>query len=156
VSFLKLIWSRPSAEIPADLRKLCELREGDIYYNKADAKSARLAMDKLGVHSASEFYAFFSTFVIENMHSDHDNECLSPITSFDGEPSGAILFAHETWDMPNRYIALTTLEGEGGYFYDNETGAVIDYENGGLEDLLRGNVKIINSTLFGFMRWFLS
>jgi hypothetical protein len=144
------------AAIPSDLRVLCERRDGDIYYDRPRAKSARTAMDNLGIEPASEIYSFFSTFVIENMYSDHDPEELRPIADFLGAPNATIHFAHEMWEMPKRYIAITSLEGEGGYFYDTESGAVIDYELGGLDALRRGNVKLLSSTLFGFMRWFLS
>lgn len=113
-------------------------------------------MNFLGIAQKSEFYKFYSTIIVNNMYSDHEYQELIPILDPQFEINSKIEFAWNTWLMPKRYIAMTTLEGEGGYFYDKDTGAVADYENGNLEDLIQGNVKILNDSIFDFMRNFLS
>ena len=42
----------------------------------------------------------------------------------------AITFAHDALELPNEYIPLDSFEGEGGFFYNRSTGAVLEIELG--------------------------
>jgi hypothetical protein len=139
--------------IPHDIRALCEARPGSVYIDDATAK--KRCMAALGVPQSSEFHQFFTTFVIENMASKHSGENLEPIADPGGELNPAIGFAWEVWGIPHRFIAMTSLEGEGGYFYDRDTGRVVDFELGRRDRFIAGDVRILGESVFDFIRWFL-
>ena len=91
-----------------------------------------------------------------NKMSPHAFESLHAIADSDGDMNPGIEFAWDVWEVPRRYIALTSLEGEGGYFYDRETGAIVDFELAHRESFLGGDVRQIAPGAFAFIRWYLS
>ena len=54
----------------------------------------------------------------------------------------AITFAHDALELPNEYIPLDSFEGEGGFFYNRSTGAVLKIELGQkLIDFQKGELQ---------------
>jgi hypothetical protein len=139
--------------IPADIRALCEARAGHIY--QSDNSAAKRALAMLGIAPTSEFHVFFSTFVIENMYPAQSRDTLAPVADDDGELSPGIAFARETWGIPDRYVTMSSLEGEGGYFYDTVTGKVVDVELAHRDAFMAGDVRVLGDTVFDFLRWYL-
>ncbi|MDB5707082.1 MAG: hypothetical protein JWN66_4198 [Sphingomonas bacterium] len=139
--------------IPADIRALCEARPGHIY--QADNSAATSCLATLGIDPATEFHAFFSTFVIANMYPTHSRDTLAPVADSAGDPQPGIAFAWEVWGIPDRFVAMTSLEGEGGYFYDKATGNIVDFELAHRADFVAGDRRILGETVFDFLRWYL-
>ena len=67
----------------------------------------------------------------------------------------AITFAHDTLELPNEYIPLDSFEGEGGFFYNRSTGAVLEIELGQkLIDFQKGKLQPQWHELNSFVEWF--
>ena len=64
-------------------------------------------------------------------------------------------FAHEVWELPEKYVAFTSVEGEGAYLYDKVTGQVWDFELASREAFLAGKHQPKWNSFFEFMTWYL-
>ena len=87
-------------------------------------QSSQILLD-MGVKVDSEFYEFYSNYFGRNLRSN--NEAIS--TMIDCCPpqktmSSATFMAHDSWQIPQKYILFTSSEGEGGYLYNKENGTV--------------------------------
>jgi hypothetical protein len=140
--------------IPADIVALCEGQLGDTYLK--DPVPYRRALSKLGIDQNTEIFEFMSTIVAGNCFSQHSGEQLRAVLNSIGEIDPGVEFANVNWKIPPRYFPLTSLEGEGGFFYDKETKKVVDVELAHIDEFMSGDVKIVGETFFDFIRWFLS
>ena len=67
----------------------------------------------------------------------------------------AITFAHNALELPNEYIPLDSFEGEGGFFYNHSTGAVLEIELGQkLIDFQKGELQPQWHDFNSFVEWF--
>lgn len=67
----------------------------------------------------------------------------------------AITFAHDALELPNEYIPLDSFEGEGGFFYNRSTGAVLEIELGQkLIDFQKGELQPQWHDFNSFAEWF--
>lgn len=67
----------------------------------------------------------------------------------------AITFAHDALELPNEYIPLDSFEGEGGFFYNRSTGAVLEIELGQkLLDFQKGELQPQWHDFNSFVEWF--
>lgn len=67
----------------------------------------------------------------------------------------AITFAHNALELPNEYIPLDSFEGEGGFFYNRSTGAVLEIELGQkLIDFQKGELQPQWHDSNSFVEWF--
>ena len=139
--------------IPEKLRAKVERQRGNIHRTNPDAVNEALV--ELGVPLDSEFAEFFREYVITFFISDTSDEQLCDLLS----PSKQILlgteFAHEVWELPENFICFTSCQGEGGYLYDRDTGAVWDFDLADREDFIAGRQKPAWNSFFEFMNWYL-
>lgn len=47
-------------------------------------------------------------------------------------------FIHEMWELPEKYICFTSLQGEGGYLLDKLSGGVWDFDLSQHDDFVTG------------------
>ena len=67
----------------------------------------------------------------------------------------AITFAHDALELPNEYIPLDSFEGEGGFFYNRSTGAVLEFELGQkLIDFQKGELQPQWHDFNSLVEWF--
>lgn len=67
----------------------------------------------------------------------------------------AITFAHDALELPNEYIPLDSFEGEGGFFYNRSTGAVLEIELGQkLIDFQKEELQPQWHDFNSFVEWF--
>ncbi len=67
----------------------------------------------------------------------------------------AITFAHDALELPNEYIPLDSFEGEGGFFYNRSTGAVLEIELGQkLINFQKGELQPQWHDFNSFVEWF--
>ena len=67
----------------------------------------------------------------------------------------AITFAHNALELPIEYIPLDSFEGEGGFFYNRSTGAVLEIELGQkLIDFQKGELQPQWYDFNSFVEWF--
>lgn len=139
--------------IPEKLRAEIERQPGNIHRSNPEAVDQ--ALGKLGVPPDSEFGAFFREYVITFFRSDVSDEDLCDLLEPTAEIAVGTRFVHEVWELPEKYICLSNVQGEGAYLYDRDTGEVWDFDLAHREDFLAGRQKPISKSFFEFMSWYL-
>lgn len=65
-------------------------------------------------------------------------------------------FIQEVWELPSRYLCISSTEGEGAFLYDKETGAVLNFNLGERDLLLQEKTPEQWPTFFDFLEWYLA
>jgi hypothetical protein len=53
-------------------------------------------------------------------------------------------------------LQISSIEGEGSYFYDKKTDAVYDVDWGDMDDFMAGRLKPIFTSFYDFLEWYYS
>ena len=140
--------------IPKDLVSLIEKQPNSIH--RTDKYLAISALEKLGVSPDSEFGSIYINYLPANFKSSVSDEYICDVS----EPTEQILmgteFIHDMWELPENYIGFTSLQGEGGYLLDKNSGGVWDFDLAQQEDFVSGLIPPKWSGFFEFIRWYLS
>ncbi len=139
--------------IPADLRRLVEKQPGHVH--RRDRAKAEQALVELGIPADSEFAQFFHEYAITLFGSDVSDEELVDIAEPTFRIAAGTRFVHEVWELPARYVCFSTCQGEGGYLYDKESGAVFDFSLATRDAFVEGREPPLWRSFFEFMRWYL-
>ena len=114
------------------------------------------ALRKLNIDLTTDFATFFlhveDSPTFYGRHQELYQICWFAIyTNYDL----AITFAHDALELPNEYIPLDSFEGEGGFFYNRSTGAVLEIELGQkLIDFQKGELQPQWHDFNSFVEWF--
>lgn len=114
------------------------------------------ALRKLNIDLTTDFATFFlhveDSPTFYGRHQELYQICWFAInTNYDL----AITFAHDALELPNEYIPLDSFEGEGGFFYNRSTGAVLEIELGQkLIDFQKGELQPQWHDSNSFVEWF--
>ncbi|PAU59955.1 hypothetical protein BZL41_16265 [Pseudomonas sp. PIC25] len=140
--------------IPPQLISLIEKQPGNIH--RANTESVVEALKALDISLESEFAEFFLNYVITFFKSTASNEELCDIAEPSNEIEVGTDFIHEVWELPENFICLTTVQGEGCYLYDKKNGEVLDFSLAQRAEFLAGKVGLKWNTFFDFLTWYLS
>lgn len=69
----------------------------------------------------SELAEFFLNYVITFFRGTASYEELCDIAEPSNEIEVGTSFIHEAWELPENFICLSTVQGEGCYLYDKKT-----------------------------------
>jgi hypothetical protein len=62
-------------------------------------------------------------------------------------------YAHSELGVPNHFVALTGIEGQGILLYNKNDGSILDVEYGQFEQLATGKVVPLALSVVGYLRW---
>lgn len=122
--------------IPKDLVNLIEKQSERT--TSIDKKSAACALEKLGIPLDSEFGEIFLNYLPANFQSSVSDEYICDISEPTEQISVGTEFIHEMWELPENYICFTSLQGEGGYLLDKNSGGVWDFDLAQYDDFVSG------------------
>ena len=137
-----------------EVRALLEGNTGIIA--RPDRQRAERALLDLGVPLDSEFAWFFLNYLIALFVSPVSYESICDVADPTPQVRHATDFVHEVWELPERYVCFTTCEGEGGYLYDKESGAVYDFSLVTRDAFVEGREPPRWLSFFEFLRWYLA
>lgn len=141
-------------KIPESLVERME-EQGD-YVVRQDVELARREMNALGVNAQSEAYCFFSKYVpAAAVYDAHCYEELVDPCSPTPQMREVTEFVRETYGVGERFICLTSAEGEGFYLLDVVRGGVYDVDVPVSRELNEGDVEPTWPSFFAFMDWIL-
>lgn len=140
--------------IPRQLINLIEKQPGNIH--RADTGPVIEALKALDISLESELAEFFLNYVITFFRSTTSYEELCDIAEPSNEIEVGTSFIHEVWELPENFICLTTVQGEGCYLYDKKNGEVLDFSLAQRAEFLAGEVGQKWNTFFDFLIWYLS
>ncbi|MCD9571937.1 SMI1/KNR4 family protein [Pseudomonas protegens] len=140
--------------IPQQLVSLIEAQPR--FRPRPDTAEVTRALATLGIALDSEFAQIYLTCHPADFESRASYEVLMDI---DG-PSDEILmcteFIHEVWELPENFVAFTSLQGEGGYLLDKDSGGVWDFDLGDREAFVAGRLPARWAGFFEFITWLLT
>ncbi|WP_047335560.1 SMI1/KNR4 family protein [Pseudomonas protegens] len=140
--------------IPAPLIALIEAQPR--YCAPPDTAEVTRALATLGIALDSEFAQIYLTCHPANFL---DRVSYGVLMNIDG-PSDEILmcteFIHEVWELPKNFIAFTSLQGQGGYLLDKDSGGVWDFDLGDREAFVAGRIPARWAGFFEFITWLLT
>ncbi|WP_380189376.1 hypothetical protein [Iodobacter arcticus] len=129
------------------------MQKGQVLRTAKDV--AHLELISLGVREGGELHSFFTEFQIGFFRSQTSDEELSDICEPTPEIATGTSFVHDVWVLPQEFICITSVQGEGCYLYSNITEAVYDFS-------LADRVSFIENpqprwgSFFEFMHWYLA
>ncbi|BCT31158.1 SMI1/KNR4 family protein [Pseudomonas protegens] len=140
--------------IPQQLASLIEAQPR--FRPRPDTAEVTRALATLGIALDSEFAQIYLACHPADFESRASYEVLMDI---DG-PSDEILmcteFIHEVWELPENFVAFTSLQGEGGYLLDKDSGGVWDFDLGDREAFVAGRLPARWAGFFEFITWLLT
>jgi len=140
--------------IPSHLINLIEKQPGNIHRDKKDPVIA--ALNTLDISPDSEIGEFFLNYVITFFQGSIPRAELLDIIEPDNEIEAYTDFIHETWELPDNFISLTGIQGEGCYLYDKNNGEVLDFDLAKRDEFLAGERELKWKSFFEFLTWYLS
>ena len=57
-------------------------------------------------------------------------------------------------NLTDRYLRISSIEGQGSYFYDKETDAVYDVGWDEMDDFMAGKLKPLFTSFYDFLEWY--
>ncbi|GAB1266713.1 hypothetical protein [Aurantivibrio infirmus] len=124
-------------------------------FNRSDVELAKLEMLKLGIEPSSEFFEFYKSVCVINLHSESSYEELSDVSEPSSQVAVGTNFVHEVWKVPSEFVCITTCEGEGCYLYSKKTRSVYDFSLSEREVFIK-DPKPSWETFYDFIEWYLS
>ncbi|MEO6677973.1 MAG: SMI1/KNR4 family protein [Pseudomonas sp.] len=140
--------------IPNELIQLIEKQPGDIH--RIDKHSVTEALTALNISLDSELSEFFLNYAITFFRSNSSDEDLCDVADPSNEIAVGTNFIHEVWELPENFICLTSVQGEGCYLYDNNNGEILDFSLANRDDFLAGKQQLKWSSFFEFLIWYMS
>ncbi|PWE43398.1 hypothetical protein [Pseudomonas prosekii] len=140
--------------IPSHLINLIEKQPGDIHRDQKDPVIA--ALNTLGISLDSEIGEFFLSYVITFFQGSNSNIELLDIVEPSDEIEACTDFIQEVWELPENFISLTGIQGEGCYLYDKNNGEVLDFDLAKRDEFLAGEHELKWKSFFEFLIWYLS
>ncbi|MBX8547949.1 SMI1/KNR4 family protein [Pseudomonas cichorii] len=140
--------------IPSHLINLIEKQPGDIHRKQKD--SVIDALNTLGINLYSEIGEFFLNYVITFFQGSTSSIELLDIVEPSNEIEACTDFIREVWELPDNFISLTGIQGEGCYLYDKNSGEVLDFDLEKRDEFLAGKHQLKWNSFFEFLTWYLS
>ncbi len=127
------------------------LREDGIEYNLSDIpKDYKKEFIDLGIDLESAFYDFFSHAGFPPLGKGEELYTFEQII----EEAKSGFHSDEYPEIGKRYLQITSIEGEGSYFYDKETDAVYDVDWGEEADMVSGKKEPWFNSFYDFLEWY--
>jgi hypothetical protein len=140
--------------IPTSLSILVEKQSGNVH--RSNLSAVEFALTELKIPLDSEFAKFFLTYTITLYKSSVSAEQLCDIADPTPEIAFGTRYVHDVWELPEQYICISSIQGEGAYLYDVKTGKVWDFDLASREAFVSGLQRENWNSFYDFMIWYLS
>lgn len=121
-------------------------------YERIDSEKVSKTLQSLGIEADSQIYEFYTNYMVCVSNAKLQKTDLNEVNMF----VLSTFFIRETWGLPENFVCLSSVEGEGCYLYDKETGKVCDFDLADREAFLSGEIKQEWPDFYSFMEWYLS
>ena len=114
-------------------------------------KEATEALETLGINPKTSFYDFYARF--KGVFDSAKGEEIYALDEIIEEAESGF-HSIEYPEIGKRYLQITSIEGEGSYFYDKETDAVYNVNWGEEADMISGKKKPWFTSFYDFLEWY--
>ena len=138
--------------IPQKVKGYLAKETGDVL--RQDKQGALNALTQLGVNPGSEFGEFYM---------EYQGSFISPLPvaellDIEGPAIPAIPdqtdYSRDRYQLPEKFLALTSDESEGMYLYNKEDQAVYDFDLGNYKEFMVGKIPPRWKTFGEFLLWY--
>jgi len=119
-------------------------------FTKQQAISA--CRDILGINKGTLFYELYINYRYFPLGKGSELSTLDQVV----EDAESGFHSDEYPEIGKRYLQISSIEGEGSYFYDKETDAVYDVHWGEEEDMISGRKEPWFHSFYDFLEWYYS
>jgi len=107
----------------------------------------------LGIKNVNSAFVDFYSFAVGGCGSRGDADCLYTLEQIIED------YKNPFWkdkypNLTDRYLRISSIEGEGSYFYDKETDAVYDVDWNQMDDFVAGKLKPMFNSFYDFLEWY--
>ena len=138
--------------IPQKVKDYLAKDTGDVL--RQDKKRAFHALSQLGVDPNSEFGEFY----MEYQGSFISPRPIAELLDIEGPAIPAIPdqteYSQDRYQLPEKFLALTSDESEGMYLYNKDDHAVYDFDLGEYKDFMNGKVPARWESFNSFLVWY--
>lgn len=138
--------------IPAQVKVFLAKDTGDVL--RYDRQSALQVLRQLGVDPATEFGEFY----LEYQGSFISPRPVAELLDIEGPAIPAIPdqtdYARDRYQLPEKFLALTSDESEGMYLYNKEDQAVYDFDLGEYKAFMNGQIPARWKSFNDFLLWY--
>jgi len=158
------IWNHPGSScetdsnwvlfymIPKKLKDYFENYNGDIV--RQNKQGGLHALNQLGVDPNSEFGEFY----MEYQGSFIGPRPVAELLDIEGPAIPAIPdqteYSQDRYQLPEKFLALTSDESEGMYLYNKDDQAVYDFDLGEYKDFINGKIPARWESFNSFLAWY--
>lgn len=139
--------------IPMQLKKFIEKQAGDV--KRTNRLAAERALCELGVPLDTEFAEFYLNYKITLFQSIVSDEQLCDVAEPSREVAQGTQFVQKVWKLPEQYICFSSIQGEGAYLYDRNTGKVWNFSLASRDAFLAGQEQSGWDCFYDFLLWYL-
>lgn len=122
----------------------------DFFNEKSDIGLPQRDLDNLGINKTTAFFEFYSEIGFPPKGKGEELYTLDQII----ENMERVFPSGEYPEIGKRYLQLTSIEGEGSYFYDKETDSVYDVDWGEEADMVSGKKEPWFNSFYDFLEWY--
>ena len=144
---------RKSLQVKEELERFLEQGYSKKYLDEMifTKNEAIEALKALGINANTSFYEFYCRFkgVFDSTKGD---ELYTLDQIIEDAKSG--FHSDKYPEIGKRYLQITSIEGEGSYFYDKETDAVYDVNWGEEADMISGKKEPWFNSFYDFLEWY--
>jgi hypothetical protein len=139
--------------VPPRLQQLIEAQPGQVHRDNAAGVDVEFAA--LGVGVDGQFAEFFRRYRVTLFRSVVSDEQLCDIADPTPEIAIGTRFVQEVWKLPQNFICLTSVQGEGAYLYDVSTEAVWNFSLSDRDNFVSGKGTPAWASFYDFLTWYL-
>ena len=139
--------------IPVDIVKRMSEQPGRV--DRDDADEAERHLRALGFRGDTEVVRFFRRYSAAGVMGTASSEELLDPASPTPQLEAVNAFVRDVYEVPARFVCLSSAEGEGFYLVDVNTGVVFDVGVEDLDELESGRIDPRWPSFFDFLRWYL-
>lgn len=150
---LKSIFNRNTNEFNLMHKELLEIgySESSIKNMVITVNDYEIALKKMNVSKNSAFYHYNICNFDEPLNLD--NESLFSLDEI-YENYKNPFWENEYPNITERYLQLSSIEGEYSYFYDKKTDALYGVDWAEMDDFIAGKLKPLFTTFYDFLEWY--
>jgi len=114
---------------------------------------AQKILDLIGIKNKNTFYEYYSSFMPSGSVFREEVDLLYDLDEIYED------YKNPYWkiqypNLTDRYLQISSIEGEHSYFYDKETDAVYSVNWSQMDDFVAGKLEPMFNSFYDFLEWY--
>lgn len=128
-------------------------RNSYIYELIITINEANKVLDKMNINKNTAFYEFYNTYIGIDSSEQEDADLMYSLDEI-YENYKQPFWSDKYPNIQKKYLRISSIEGQGSYFYDKETDAVYDVDWSQMDDLMAGKLEPLFNSFYDFLEWY--